>query len=272
MAKGHVRGLTPIAILKPRAGRYEVPDRRCAGLYLVVQPSGRKGFVFRYRRPRLKIAAKLTIGEWHEGPKGEKEPEPVLGGAVSLAGARKLAAAAHHQVKQRIDPGEEALEAKRVKQDAEGNTLRLVAEQYLKLEAQKLRTGDQRRDTFERLIYAQLGSKPIAEIRRGDIVKLLDKVEAASGPRMADEVLVALSRLFNWYAVRDEAFRSPLVRGMRRATPAHERQRTRFLSDDELRRVWTAAGAMGASGAFIKFLLLTSARRSEAADMRWNEL
>src|SRR5438132_13104804 len=134
------RGLTPIAIanLKPRAGRYEVPDGRCSGLYLAVSPSGRKGFVFRYRRPRLKIAAKLTIGEWHEGPKGEKEPELVLGGAVSLAGARSLAADAQRKLKQRIDPGKEALKAKRAHQDAEGNTLRRVAEQYLALEQKKL--------------------------------------------------------------------------------------------------------------------------------------
>jgi integrase len=275
MAKSHVRGLTPIAIanLKPRAGRYEVPDRKCSGLYLAVSPSGRKGFVFRYRRPRVGKAAKLTIGEWFEGPKGAKQPEPVLGNPVSLAAARELAAKAQRRLKERIDPGEEALEAKRVSQDAEGNTLRRVAEQYLALEAPKLRTGDQRRDTFQRLIYPVLGGDPIADIRRGDIMKLLDKVEAGSGPRMADEVLVALSRLFNWYAVRDETFRSPLVRGMRRAAPAHERARTRILSDDELSAVWGAALAMAApSGAFIRFLLLSTARRSEAAGMRWSEL
>src|SRR5437660_1590085 len=159
MTKSHVRGLTPIAIanLKPRAGRYEVPDGRCPGLYLAVNPSGRKGFVFRYRRPRIGIAAKLTIGEWHEAPKGEKEPELVLGDPVSLAGARKLAAAAQHQVKQRIDPGEEKLKARRKHEAAQADTLRAIAEAYLKREGPKLRTVDQRRDTFERLIFPVLG-------------------------------------------------------------------------------------------------------------------
>jgi integrase len=277
MTKSHVRGLTPIVIenQKPRAGRYEVPDRRCAGLYLVVQPSGRKGFVYRYRRPGSRVSAKLTIGSWYEGPKGDKEPEPVLGGAVSLAAARKLAATAQHQVQQRIDPGTVALRAKRDQQDAQLNTLRLVAEQYLRLEGPKLRTGDQRRDTFERLIYPVLGSTPITEIRRSDIARLLDKVENGSGPRMADGCLAALSCLFNWYMSRDDDFLSPLargMRGMRRAKPAHERARTRILSDDELRAVWAAAGIMGASGAYVRFLLLTTARRSEAAGMRWDEL
>jgi len=57
---------------------------------------------------------------------------------------------------------------------------------------------------------------------------------------------------------RDDDFLSPLargMRGMRRAKPAHERARTRVLDDDEIRAVWAAAGAMGVSGAFIKFLL-----------------
>jgi integrase len=90
---------------------------------------------------------------------------------------------------------------------------------------------------------------------------------------MADECLSSLSRLFTWHAARDDDFRSPLVRGMRRAKPAHERARTRILEDDELRAVWTAAQQMGGtSGAYIRFLLLTAARKSEAANMRWSEL
>jgi integrase len=50
------------------------------------------------------------------------------------------------------------------------------------------------------------------------------------------------------------------------------RARSRILDDDELRKVWTAAGEGGMFGAFIKFLLLTAARRNEAANMPWGEL
>jgi integrase len=62
------------------------------------------------------------------------------------------------------------------------------------------------------------------------------------------------------------------VRGMQRLSET-ERERTRTLTDDELRRVWAAAGADGGPyGALVKILLLTGARRSEAAKMPWAEI
>lgn len=88
---------------------------------------------------------------------------------------------------------------------------------------------------------------------------------------MADYTLATLSRLFNWHAVRDDEFTSPIVRGMRRQN-AKQHARTRVLSDDELRCVWAAASTEGPFPAFIKFLLLTSARRAEAAAMTWGEV
>jgi hypothetical protein len=55
--------------IKPRASRQEVPDGGCRGLYLVVQPSGRKSWAVRYRfndKPR-----KLTLdGLARRGPQG----------------------------------------------------------------------------------------------------------------------------------------------------------------------------------------------------------
>jgi len=262
------RGLTPIAIknLKPRTARYEVSDPGCKGLRVVVQPTGARGFLIRYRRPDIGTSAKLTLGPWRQDPpKGEKE-DPVIGRPITLAGARKLATDALHKLKQDVDPGAAKLEAKRATKAAKADTLQAIAEEYLKREGPKLRTLGQRRDTFERLIYPVLGSKPITEIKRSDVVKLLDKVEDGSGPRMADECLTAVRRLFNWHATRTDDFRTPIVRGMARAKPASERARDRVLSDDEVRRVWHAGDA------FVRFLLLTSARRNEAARMTWVEI
>jgi integrase len=47
-------------------------------------------------------------------------------------------------------------------------------------------------------------------------------------------------------------------------------ERDRILSDDELRLVWAACS--GVYGAFLRFLLLTAVRRSEAAGLQWSEL
>ena len=141
--------------------------------------------------------------------------------------------------------------------------------EYISREAPKLRSAKWRRTIVERHILPTLGDRPIGEVRRSEIVHLLDRIEDASGPSAAHVVLKMLGRLCNWHASRSDEFRSPIVRGMARINPK-ERERDRILSDDELRLVWAACS--GVYGAFLRFLLLTAVRRSEAAGMQWSEL
>ena len=151
-------------------------------------------------------------------------------------------------------------------------TLKTIAENYLRREGDKLRTTEKRRATLERLVFPKLGAMPVDDIKRSDVNHLLDEIEDERGAAMADQVLALLRRIFNWHAIRDDNFRSPIVRGMARRT-ADQRERDRVLSDDELRRVWTIAETyLQPWGAFLRFLLLTAARRTEVADMRWSEL
>src|SRR5262249_52635501 len=152
------------------------------------------------------------------------------------------------------------------------NSLKTVAENYLRREADKLRTTEKRRATLERLVFPKIGAMPVDDIKRSDINHLLDEVEDERGAAMADQVLALLRRIFNWHAVRDDNFRSPIVRGMARRT-ADQRERDRVLTDDELRAVWkTAEAYLQPWGQYIRFLLLTAARRTEVADMRWSEI
>src|SRR5262249_14942999 len=77
-------------------------------------------------------------------------------------------------------------------------------------------------------------------------------------------------KLFNWHAARSDDFRNPIVRGMRE--PA-TRARSRILSDEELRAVWSATGAApGSFSSLVRFTLLTATRRNEAAHATWNEI
>src|SRR5262249_10144905 len=136
----------------------------------------------------------------------------------------------------------------------------------------KLRTTAERRATLERLVYPKLGDRPIHEIRRIQIVHLLDEIENGSGPRIADQVLALVRRIMNWHAARSDDFNSPIVRGMAR-TKQEDRARERILTDGELRAVWTTAEKYpGPWGQFVHFLLLTSARRTEVASMTRTEI
>jgi integrase len=248
------RGLTDIAIknFKPAAVRREIPDPGAHGLYAVVQPTGRKGFCVRYRF--FGVPRKLTL------PPG-----------ITLAAARKLASAAMYEVSQGRDPADERKAEVEKAERARADTLRSVATEYLTRE-KRLRTISQREDIFERLVFPILGGgRQISSIKRKDVVRLCDHIEDNHGQRMADYTLACLSRLFNWHAIRDDEFTSPIVRGMRRQN-AKQHARTRVLSDDELCAVWAAASTGGPFPAYVRFLLLTAARRTEAAAMTWAEI
>jgi integrase len=252
------KGLTDIAIrnMRPGTTRREIPDGK--GLYVVVQPSGRTSYAVRYRfdgRPR-----KLTL------PSG-----------VTLAGARKLAADAMFDLAQGRDPAAVKLAAKQAQRLAKQDTFQAVAAEWLRRESLKpeekrLRSLRWREQVFRRHVYSALADRPIADIKRSELVRMLDQIEERGGTVMADRVLAITRVVFNWHAARSDDFRSPIVRGMARVS-AEERARDRILTDDELRTVWlTAAEGRDAFDYLIRFLLLTCARKSEASRMTWSEL
>jgi integrase len=249
--------LTDISIrnLKPGPVRREISDAG-SGLYLVQQPSGHQSWAVRYRAAGRPI--KLTLGSWPQ---------------LSLHDARAAAAETLKQVKLGNDPARARQDAKVKADAAKADTLTAVCENYLKREGGKLRTLDQRISILRRLIYPVLGDKPIGSIKRSEIVAMLDKIEDHNGPRAADVALGVLRRILHWHEQRTDEFRSPVIRGMGNRQDSVEHRRTRILDDDELRAVWAAASAdAGPFGGLVQFLLLTSARRNEAAGMKWDEV
>jgi hypothetical protein len=76
-------------------------------------------------------------------------------------------------------------------------TLRVVCEDYLKREGPKLRSRDWYEATIKRLIYPRLGEQPIAEIKRSDVVRVLDGIEDENGPVMADRTLSIVRKIMN---------------------------------------------------------------------------
>jgi integrase len=113
---------------------------------------------------------------------------------------------------------------------------------------------------------------PIETVKRSDIVRLLDKVESGSGPRMADVTLATLRRIFHWHETRTDDWRSPIIRGMGERQSNVEHRRSRVLDDSEIRKLWAATEDNTPFSALIRFLLLTSARRNEASEIKRGEI
>jgi integrase len=216
-------------------------DDKTPGLALRVSKSGLKSWTFHFTHAGKRN--RLTFGNYP---------------AISLAAARTKADEARSAVADGTDP-----------RLLRGGTLRAIAEDYQKREGNKLRSAGWQQWALERHVYPVLGNRPIGDIRRSEIVRWLDDIEANAGAPMADRALATVRKIMNWHAIRSDDFRSPIVRGMTRSK-AGPRERT--LSDDELRVVWKTAGDAGVFGNYLRFLLLTAARKSEAADLAWDEL
>lgn len=139
-----------------------------------------------------------------------------------------------------------------------------------------LRSADEVERTFRVYVRPRLGSKSIYDLKRRDIVDLLDGIEDAGTPVMADRVLAYLRKCFNWAASRDDQFNTPIVKGMARTKPA-ERARARVLDDREVRDLWTALDTLNGKApacfpAFVRVLLLTGTRLRMVSDMAWDEI
>ena len=237
-----------------KAIRTERPDRMCRGLYCVIQPSGAKSWALRYRHGGQ--SRKLTLGTVL-GVDEEAPVEPKIGDPLSLAAARRLAAEAMHRVELGRDPAREKADGRLRLALKPVETFQAIAESYLKREGKSLRSADDRRADLERLVFPSIGFIPIAAIRRGDIIRLLDSIEDDRGPVMADKALALVRRIMGWHAQGRTTSRAPIIRGMARTRP-RERARERILTMTSCDRSGAATETAGRFGLLVRFLLLTA--------------
>jgi integrase len=237
-----------------------------SGFAVRVTSAGTKSFVWFHRvagKPHLE-----TLGRWDENPKGGG-----LSVLTAIIAADKRAKAVRHGDDPRPERTRRLEDGNRPAGATVGGMLDEYVERYVKKEA-KLRGGDTIKRTFERLVKPTIGHIGIYDLRRSDVVKMLDTIADERGPVMADRTLSYVRKAFNWRAARDDDFHPPIAKGMAKTKPK-ERARKRILSDDEIRDLWSALDAITEPvcyAAFVRTLLLTATRRDEAAKMPWDEI
>ena len=124
---------------------------------------------------------------------------------------------------------------------------------------------------LDRLVRPRIGPRLINDLRRLEVVELLDSLAAERSTIVADHVLSILRPAFNWHALRDDGFRSPIVPGM---SWFKDKSRDRILSDDEIRSVWAALEGFRPAvyARLVRALLLMACRRSELGDLQGSEI
>jgi integrase len=222
--------------LKPKAKAYTHADPLCPGHYVRVMPTGFKSYVAVSRDP------------------SGKQKWVTLGNAahLSIDDARAKA-------RQTIAATKDGREAPQ--------SFASVSQEWFKRHVgdKKLVSGKVIRSYFDRYFIPEWTGRDFESIRRSDVYKMLDKIKDNSGPSAHDHALAYLSGLFGWYALRNESYGSPIIKGMRLGSKA----RDRILSDDEIRELWKATGNIGD---LTKLLLLTAQRRDKVASMRWEDI
>lgn len=245
--------LTATAVAKlapPKTGRKELYDADVPGLTLRVTPTGVKSWSFTYRRHNR--SRRLTLGQFP---------------GVSLKLARDKARKARESIQRGQDPVEEQKEQER-EQARYGFTA--CAEDFVERYCKpNLKTWKKVESCLQRFAIPEFGDQPVRDIRRRDLVDLLDRV-AAKTPGQANHLRAFLSKLFKWLLEREVVEVNP-VAGI---APRHKIQpRNRVLTEPEIIALWTATERLGGPfGACTRLLLLTGMRRDEAGHLRWDEL
>jgi integrase len=196
-----------------------------------------------------------------------------LGGfpAVSLAEARRAAAAAMAELARGVDPRLEKRQAKADAARADRDTINSLAAKFIEHQKRHTRPNSWRQTihVFEDIVLPAWSGRSVHEIERRD-VKDLVKAVAVDRPVMANRATAVLSKFFNWLCEDDVLKASPAA-GVK--LPSKETPRERTLSDDEIRALWLACDDIGGpAGACVKLLLLTAQRRGEITNLKWGEI
>ena len=237
-------------IRPPESGRTQIWDATLPGFGLRVTDKGKRSWVVMYRiRGRQR---RMTLGHYP---------------AFSLAEAREEARTALRSVEYGEDPAEEKLAAKRKPPTLFSESVDQFIELYAK---PKNRGWKETRRLLKKNVEPHFRFLSIHDVTRRHVIDVLDGIVARGAPTQANRTLAAIRKLYNWSMDRGVIDHNP-VTGLK--PPAKETVRDRVLTDEEVKRLWSAWNSLDwPFGPLFKLLLITGQRRSEVAGMKWSDI
>src|SRR6516165_8577200 len=245
----NTRTLTAAAVERiraPTSGQIDHFDQGYPGLALRVSYGGSKTWVYFYRL--FGKQKRLTLGRWP---------------SMSLSAARE----AWRNARTTIDKGE----SPKHQRPAQASSFVAVADEWLKRDQAHNRSYAVVKRNIERCVLPAWEGRQISTIGRRDINDLIDAVADRGAVTMARRLHAYLHRLFRWAVGRGILETNPMAHLPK---PGGEAPRDRVLSDLELAQVLKNVIKLhpAPSGPMFQMLILTGARRTEIAALRWSEI
>jgi integrase len=241
--------------------RDEYQDSIVPGLALRVTDRGHKSFVLIARYPsHPRNPTRRALGNC---------------GALSLDSARTKARRWLELIGKGIDPEIEEVREKAAAQRRQANSFAAVAADFLDRHASGLKKAKEARTIIEGEFVKRWGVRPVTEITLQDASGAIRAIVNRGAVYQAHNAFGWLRSLFNWAIGTGEygIDVSPVERLQPAKLIGKREARERILTNDELRRVWSASGEMGYPyGPLFRLLILTGQREREVADMSWGEI
>lgn len=238
----------------PRERDYDLRDTLIPGFMVKVTPAGRKIFMLHYQT-RSGIRRKPAIGRY---------------GELTVEQARKIAQVWLADVRLGSDPSSERT-AMRAAPTVKELCDRFI-EEYSK-HHNKPRTVETNRMNIKNHILPRLGKLKVPDVTRADVFAMMSGM--SDRPIIANRTLACLRKMFNLAEVW--GYRPDGSNPCRHVQKYPEKGATRFITDDELRKLYAYLDRADAEGLEHPILTLAirlqfefAARMSEILNLRWD--
>lgn len=244
---------TVVDAASPRERDYELRDTTVPGFLLKVTPSGRKIFMLQYLT-NSGIRRKPAIGRF---------------GELTVELARKIAQDWLAEVRQGKDPSGEKAAARAAPTVKE--LCRRFVEDHSKLH-NKPRTVTINEQNIKNHVLPRFGRMKAHEVTRADISAMMTAM--ADRPIIANRTLACVRKMFNLAELW--GYRPDGSNPCRHVQKYPEKGSTRFITDDEMRKLYAYLDEADREGLEHPFIILAirlqfefAARKSEVLTLEW---
>lgn len=236
----------------PKSKKFYI--READGFALRVMPSGAKTFLLIYTFDGKR--KELNLGNYPD---------------TSLADAKIKHGDAKKMLAKGLDPGSLERDAK-----DERRRTPFVADFVNEFVTRYAREHNRGWQEIERALKAEIvprwGKRKITDIKRRDLVLVLDEIKERGAPVMANRLLAYTRKMFSWAVERAVLEANPFL-GMSR--PTKEITRERVLCETEIKTFWNNLEDCKMSDCIkraLKLILVTGQRPGEVIAMHHNEI